>query len=211
LPSVDNISDLGILLASDLSFSKQIDKLCSKARCRSAMILKSFQSRDNFLLFKAFVVYVRPILEYCSNVWSPYKVSDIKKIESVQRLFTKRLRGLKDLPYPDRLKCLNAESLEMRRIKCDLTMYYKILNNLVDISSDSLFQVRSVRTRNNGLTLYLDKFNNNLERYVFRNRCLNVWNSLPQTVVCSLNLSSFKNSLNSIDLIPVIRKASVSA
>ena len=65
----------------------------------------------------AFTVYVRPILEYCSNVWSPYRLCDIKKIESVQRVFTKKLLGLSDLPYPDRLNCLNVESLEMRKVR----------------------------------------------------------------------------------------------
>src|SRR5579872_5538280 len=41
LPSVESITDLGVSLSSALSFSKHIDNLCSKARCRSAMILKS--------------------------------------------------------------------------------------------------------------------------------------------------------------------------
>src|SRR5437867_1665593 len=118
------------------------------------MILKSFQSRDRLLLFKAFVTYVRPILEYCSNVWSPYKLSDIRKIESVQGRFTKKLRGLKSKPYPERLKCLNAETIELRRIKFDLSMYFKVLHDLVDIPRDTpLFKVRDTRTRNNGLTL----------------------------------------------------------
>ena len=210
LSYVDNITDLGIILTSDLSFSKQIDKVCSKARCRSAMILKCFQSRDKYLLFRAFIVYVRPILEYCCNVWSPYRVCDIRKIESVQRLFTKRLRGMKEMPYPDRLKCLGAESLEMRRIKYDLSMYFKILHGIVDSNSDSMFQVRDIRTRNNGLTLFKSKFNCNLERYIFRNRCINIWNLLPQTVVGSSDIFAFKRRLNSIDLNRIILKASAS-
>ena len=49
LSSIDSISDLGVILESDLSFSKQIDNICSKARCRSAMILKSFQ-RDMIVI-----------------------------------------------------------------------------------------------------------------------------------------------------------------
>src|ERR1700730_2129965 len=122
LPSVDSITDLGVILSSDLSFSKHIDNLCSKARCISAMIFKGFQSRDRVLLFRAFIVYVRPILEYCFNVWSPYRLCDIRKIESVQRLFTKRLRGLKEMSYPVRLICLDAESSELRRMKFDLSM-----------------------------------------------------------------------------------------
>ena len=105
-------------------------------------------------MFRAFTVYVRPILEYCSNVWTPYKLSDIRKIESVERMFIKKLTGLKDTPYPDRLRCLNADPLEIRRIKFDLSMYYKILHGLVNLKSDSLFHVRDIRTRNNGLNLH---------------------------------------------------------
>ena len=174
------------------------------------MILKSFQSRDKFLLFRAFIVYVRPILEYCCNVWSPYRLCDIRKIESVQRLFTKRLSGMKEIPYPDRLKCLNAESLELRRIKCDLSMYFKLVRGFVDCNNEPMFQVRDIRTRNNGLTLFKAKFNCNLERYIFRNRCINIWNLLPQTVVGSSDQFAFKRHLNSIDLNPIILKASVS-
>ena len=211
LPCVDTVTDLGVILSSDLSFSKHIDKLCCKARSRSAMILKCFQSRDKLLLFRAFNVYVRPILEHCSNIWSPYKLTDIRKLESVQRLFTKKLNGLMDIPYPDRLKCLNAESLEIRRIKFDLSMYFKILHGLVDLKSDTLFHVRDIRTRSNGLTLHKDKLNYNIERYSFKYRCVNIWNLLPQNVVCSSELSLFKSRLNSIDLPSIIRKASVCA
>jgi hypothetical protein len=154
-------------------------------------------------------VYVRPILEYCCNVWSPYRLCDIRRIESVQRLFTKRLIDLKGMSYPDRLKCLDTESLEMRRIKCDLSMYFKLLHEIVDMPYDIFFKVRDIRTRSNGLTLYKDKFNCNLERYFFRNRCINIWNMLPQNVVCSNNLSMFNNRLNALDLDSIILKASV--
>jgi len=34
-------------------------------------MLRCFMSNDKRLLLRAFFVYVRPILEYCSVVWSP--------------------------------------------------------------------------------------------------------------------------------------------
>ena len=108
------------------------------------------------------------------------------------------MRGMKHMPYPERLKCLNSETLEMRRIKYDLSMYFKILHGFVDINDESMFQVRDIRTRNNGLTLFKAKFNSNLERYIFRNRCINIWNLLPQTVVGSSDLFAFKRHLNSL-------------
>ena len=58
-------------------------------------------SRDRLSLTKAFVNYVRSLLEYNSVIWTPYLNCDIERVEQVQRRFTKRLRGLK---YADRLK-----------------------------------------------------------------------------------------------------------
>ena len=47
----------------------------------------------------AFTVYVRPLLQYASYVWSPLLLKDIKHIESVQKRFTKRLVSMADLDY----------------------------------------------------------------------------------------------------------------
>ena len=80
----------------------------------------SLSLSDADILFRAFAVYVRPILEYCSAVWNPGYLCDINKIESVQRRFTKRLKGFHSLSYVNRLKALNTESLELRRLKTDL-------------------------------------------------------------------------------------------
>jgi len=89
-------------------------------------------------------------------------------------------------------------------------MYFKILHGFVDLNRDALFQVRDIRTRNNGHNLHKAKFNCNIERYTFKNRCVSIWNMLPQSVVSSSSVSLFKSRLNSIDLIPIIHKATVS-
>jgi len=69
---------------------------------------------------RAFLVYVRPILEYNSIIWSPSTARDIDAVESVQRRFTKRHPTLKNLSYRERLKCLNKFNLELRRLHTDL-------------------------------------------------------------------------------------------
>ena len=43
------------------------------------------------------------------------------------------------LHYCERLNKLEAETLEMRRLKLDLVMYYNILHGFVDIDAGSLF------------------------------------------------------------------------
>ena len=77
-------------------------------------------------------MYVRPLVEYCSPVWSPTAIGSINKIESVQRWFTKRIKGLSYLSYDERLSVLNNERLELRRLRADLLMCFKIVYNIVD-------------------------------------------------------------------------------
>ena len=56
---------------------------------------------------------------------------------------------------------LNLEPLELRRLKNDLLMYYKILNNLTPIGPDDHFTKRtdtSIHTRTSGTELLLKPF-----------------------------------------------------
>jgi len=68
LPSVQSVMDLGVHVDSTLRFSSHYDDIVIKAHQRAALILRCFECRDPLVLFRAFTVYVRPILEYCSPV-----------------------------------------------------------------------------------------------------------------------------------------------
>jgi hypothetical protein len=84
--------DLGVKIDSRLCFSAHYADITAKANQRAGLIIRCFKSRDPFLLFRAFTVYVRPLLEYCSPIWSPVYKKDIIKLESVQRRFTKKIK-----------------------------------------------------------------------------------------------------------------------
>jgi len=81
------------------------------------MIQRAFVSRDIDLLVRAYLVYVRPLVEYNSVVWSPYTMQDIETIERVQRRFRKNLPGFRKLTYKDRLRCLHLPSLQLRHLQ----------------------------------------------------------------------------------------------
>lgn len=91
LSPCSHILDLGITINFNLKPSQHCSLIASKASVRSKLILKSFLSRDPFILARAFTTYVRPTLEYCSPVWSPHNKCDIDLIENVQRSFTRKL------------------------------------------------------------------------------------------------------------------------
>ena len=71
LPNVCIIRDLGVTMDSKLSFSAHFAHITAKAHQRAGLISRCFESRDPHILFRAFEVYVRPIVECCSPVWSP--------------------------------------------------------------------------------------------------------------------------------------------
>ena len=48
-------------------------------------------------LVRAFTIFVRSLLEYCSISLSPVHKKDIEALEKVQRRFTMRIPALKDL------------------------------------------------------------------------------------------------------------------
>jgi hypothetical protein len=137
--SVYEMRDLGVIIDSELSMAAHINYIVGKSSRRAHLITKCFLSRDRNTLVRAFLTYVRPILEYASPVWSPYTRTDICKLESVQRRFTKRLPGLRDLDYQTRLAILYIESLPLRRLRSDIIFTYKVLFGLTDVSIGTFF------------------------------------------------------------------------
>ena len=194
--------DLGVVIDCHLNFSEHISSIVRKAMTRSRLILKCFCSRDPVLLVKAFITYVRPLLEYCSSVWSPHHQYLIDKIESVQRNFTKRLTGLWTKSYADRLSILGLQSLESRRIISDLVLMYKIHYGFIDSNLSSLLSVKScLRTRGHDLRFDSLRFSKDSTKYLFINRSIPLWNRLPHDVVHACSPASFKQRLLNINLL----------
>jgi len=99
LPVKTETSDLGVIVDSKLRFDKHIASIVNKAHARAALIRRCFRSKDFILLFRAFTVFVRPMLEYCSSVWDPHYYCHVAKIESVQRRFTQYIGSRNFMTY----------------------------------------------------------------------------------------------------------------
>jgi hypothetical protein len=206
LSCVDSVRDLGVIIDNRLKFDKHISLITRKALLRSRLILKCFNSRDRSLLVKAYCTYVRPLLEYCNVVWSPHHQYLIDKIEGVQRFFTKRLDGLRNVPYCIRLALLQLESLEYRRLVCDLVFCYKVQHKLVDTELCNAL-TRSIYTTTRGHPFKLQKIPCSCDatKYFFTNRLHDLWNELPDSVVAAESANSFKQRLHNLNLSAYLR------
>jgi len=67
----------------------------------------------------------------------------IDRIEAMQRKFTKRLKGCKDMAYPARLSYLHLHSLERRRLAADFILNYRVVFGLVDVCMSDYFLLKS--------------------------------------------------------------------
>ena len=203
IPAATSVCDLGVDIDSSLKYDRHISRIVSKSYSRIGILFRGFATRNVEILKKAFTVYIRPVLEYASNIWSPCYAKYINSIENVQRHFTKRISSISHLPYQERLAILELEPLELRRLKSDLTLYYKILNNHMPWPSDQYFAQpdRNCPILTRSAPEYLQTNYCRTKQFAneFFNRCVSCFNSLPQAVIRSNSVATFKRNLCAVD------------
>jgi hypothetical protein len=185
LPSVTEINDLGVVTDNKLSFASHINRVVVQASVRANLNRKCFVSKDVSTLIRACKVYVRPLLEYATCVWSPSYSNAIKQIECVQCKFTKGLPGFRHFSYSNRLLKSKLESLEIRRLHYDLIMRYKVSTGLVDVDANEFF-------------VYVDS-GHNTRKFFFTERVIEPWHSLPATAQDFSSLTKFMTFLKKDD------------
>ena len=79
------------------------------------LIARTLSYKNQDILLKLYKTLVRPHLEYCVSVWSPYYEKDKILLERVQHRFTRLIPGFKQLTYMERLRRLRLWTLEERR------------------------------------------------------------------------------------------------
>ena len=202
----DSIRDLGVQIDCKLNFKTHTNDIVGRAKQRSALIFRGFLSRNTEHLTRAYISYIRPLLEYASTVWSPSLIYLIDSLESVQRSYTKRLPGYAQLPYSERLSKLKLQSLEHRRLIYDLVMCYQIVHKLNSLEFSEFFKFsNTTRTRGHNLRLDIPLIQTNTRRNFFAYRVVKPWNSLPSSIVNAPSTSSFKSRLAKVDLSTYIK------
>ena len=199
LQQTDEVKDLGILFNSRLGFDSHITNIIVKAKQRIFLLKRSFVYSNSSVLVKGFKTYVLPILEHCSPVWSPSAVGDILRLESVQRSFTKSLPHFDKLSYAERLCKSGLCSLERRRLCADLILFYKLIHKLIESDLLSSITFEPSRTRGNSLKVKHLPARLNLRLNFYTVRTIRVWNTLPEAVVCSDSVDSFRRALCDIN------------
>ena len=142
--SVNSTIDLGVLRTNDFTYKTHCNNIVRKANRTCAFILPSFTSRNHLFMTLLFVAYIRPLLEYTSQVWSSINIDLINRVESIRRLFTKRLKAISHLSYSDRLNFLGLQRLETRHLYFDLLFLAKLKHNRLHLTLNDFFVCTSI-------------------------------------------------------------------
>ena len=103
--------DLGIAVDSSLKFHIHINGVVWKASGLAGQLLRGTVCRSRCFMVTLFVSHIRPILDYCSTLWNLGYLNDVRRLEGIQRRWTKEVVGLGDFDYLDRLRVLELYSI----------------------------------------------------------------------------------------------------
>jgi len=116
----------------------------------------------------------------------------------VQRRFTKRVRGLFNFSYPERLRRLHLPTLKIRRTFLTACLTYKLIHRLMCTSLEEVgLHLSTNRTRAGGVKLVVPRPNCTLFHNSFVFQAVSIWNSLPSSLISIAPFNSFRVALYS--------------
>ena len=185
----DTTKYLGVDLQSTLSWKTHIDRITKKLNSMLGFLRRNLKSTSVETKTNAYISMVRPSLEYCASGWNPNQKDLIQKIEMIQRraarYVSNRFRNTSSVT--SMLDTLKWEPLESRRTKVQLTLLFKIINDLVDIRADGYLASSTGRTRQSHCMKYRQiSTRTDSHKFCFFPRTIPVWNFLQASVAKAL-------------------------
>ena len=163
------------------------------------MIKRTISYKNERIMLSLYKTLVRPLLEYCTPVWSPHYIKDKQLLERIQHRFTRLVPGFRVMAYEDRLRRLGLWTLEERRNRADLIEVFKMYKGVSGLPLQSMFQLTGCgRTRGHCLKLVKHRNRLDLRKYFFSERVINRWNALNDDTVLSGSVNGFKRQLAKI-------------
>ena len=196
LQFVSTYRDLGVIVDVRLRFHSHADVVIGKTGGMLSNLLQSTVCRDPEFMVTLWVSHIRPIIEFDSCVWNVGYLRDLRRLESLQRRWTREITGMSETNYVARLKQVGMYSIKGRLLRIDLIKMWKAFNAEVDVGLSDMFERRYGTTRGHRLKLVVPTCRSELRRRMFPVRCVMAWNSLPARVAEASSIESFKKGLD---------------
>lgn len=198
LAKVDEFKYLGVIFCNTLRWNSHVDYICARAYQKLAFLRRHLRHANRDVRLTAYKSYVRPILEYASCVWDPYRRKQVTQIERIENLALRFI--FSEYRRTSSVTAMRAEArldrLENRRKISRLKELYIIANGLTKIDPETYLLPSTSRSRRTSNTKAISpyQYKNDVFKYSFFCRTIIEWNALPEELVsfCSLELFGAK-------------------
>ena len=201
LEPVSSHRHLGVTLSSDCKWSSHIDSIYQSCMKKICVLRKFKYILNRQTLLKIFKCFILPVLEYASELWDGCSQFDKQRLESIQLEAARIACGLpifckKEFIYKE----AELETLENRRDKKKLVLFYKMHNHLVPPYLSNLLpplvsEISNYSLRNNN-DYTIPNTRLRLSERAFINSTTHRWNSLNQDIRNKNTVETFKAALS---------------
>jgi len=154
-------------------------------------------------LANLFKTYIRPILEFASPVFSPYLEKDIKKLESVQKVYLQCcynrifFKKVQTPSYDFLLKYFKIESLQKRRLKADYKISHQYMLGILPFPEQNAFRCVNSKTRGDMFKIQTNPSKTKIRQNSFFTRTSVLYSKLP-IETRQKDLSDFMKDIDSL-------------
>jgi ribonuclease P/MRP protein subunit RPP40 len=197
--------DIGVMIQDSLKPSLHCAKTAAKANGVLGQLSRAVMYRDSITFIRLYIVYVRPILEYCIQAVGPHTAADKLCLEKIQMRAVNMVSNIGKGTYIEKLSRLNLTTLEERRWRGDMIQTWRIMTGKDRVQVSTWFDLEVDRRREGATTTRNSSGHHAIRPRVyehqdrghfFSNRVVTDYNSLPDHVKQAKTINSFKNLLD---------------
>ena len=148
LAFTDQAKYLGVTIDTKHSWGHHTNTIIKKANNTVAFLRRNLSSCPRQIRATCYKSLVRPQLEYASTVWDHTNKTHINTVEAVQRRAARFITGdyRQESSVTAMLHNLQLESLQERRLRAWAVMMFRVVSNLIDLSSGPLHQSEDIHS-----------------------------------------------------------------
>ena len=193
LSTVSSQPYLGIKLDTKLTWANHITDIASKSSKVLGMIKRTLGPCKPNVKETAYNMLLRPKLEYASPIWNPHTTTQIKHLEKVQHRAAKFVKNYhrRQTATTDLIATLGWPTLERRRIIKQAMTFYKILNNIINITPPPGLLKPS---KNRGHYI-ATRCRINTAVFSFYPHAIRIWNMIPPHITAIENPIAFQAAI----------------
>ena len=197
IETVESHGDLGVRIDKNLKFHAHINNTVGYLHALTTSILGCTLNRESSFIMNIYKSHIRPKIEYGSCVWNVGYLGDLRKLERLQKRWTRAVSDLAGQNYKERLDALDLYSIKGRLLRADMIYVWKIMHGYSSISPEDLFVIEnSGRTRGHPLKIKILRSHQEIRSRFFTARVIAPWNALGSDTVMSESISKFKGHLH---------------